>query len=97
MDERQELMQDRFNITLDDFLKEEVNTMASLGEDTYRHGMRIGREEGRTDEKVEFIVRLVTEEGWSVDKAMRFAKIADDNREVIEERVKSELSLRLKH
>lgn len=75
--------------------------MASLGEDTYRHGMRIGREEGieegRTDEKVEFIVRLVTEEGWSVDKAMRFAKIADDNREVIEERVKSELSLRLKH
>jgi len=71
--------------------------MASLGEDTYRHGIRVGRAEGReegiAEAKADFIIRLVSEEGWSLKEAMEFAKITDDNRDVIEERVRAALNL----
>ena len=92
MDERQELMENKFNIRLDDSLKQEVDSMASLGEDTYRHGVRVGKAEGRTDEKADTIIRLVKEEGWSLEKAMEFAKVTDNIRSAVEERVRSGLA-----
>ena len=66
--------------------------MASLGEDTYRHGVRVGKAEGRTDEKADTIIRLVKEEGWSLEKAMEFAKVTDNIRSAVEERVRSGLA-----
>ena len=69
--------------------------MASLGEDTYRHGIRIGKAEGlaegRAEAKASIIIRLVSEEGWSVDRAMEFAEITDDIRDVVEKKVKAAL------
>ena len=48
-------MERKYNITLDDSLKEEVNSMASLGEDTYRHGIRVGKAEGIAEGRAEGI------------------------------------------
>ena len=74
--------------------------MASMDEDAYNHGFRDGKAEGITeglakaklegkiDGKIEDAVRLVKEEGWSVDKAMAFTKIPDNYRERIERQLK---------
>ena len=78
--------------------------MLSLGEDTYRHGVRIGREEGRVEGRVEgraegiaetkadYIIRLVKDRGWSLEDAFSFADVPEDLRDNVERMVREGLN-----
>ena len=100
MNERQELMSQRFNITLSDILLREVDGMLSLGEDTYRHGLRVGREEGRAEgvaegiaeTKADLVIRLVRDRGWSLEDAFSFTEVPEDLRDTVDKMVKKGLN-----
>lgn len=100
MSERQELMSQRFNITLSDILLKEVDGMFSLGEDTYRHGLRVGREEGRAEgvaegiaeTKADLVIRLVRDKGWLLEDAFSFAEVPEDLRKTVDRMVKKGLN-----
>ena len=104
MNERRELMSQRFNITLSDILLKEVDGMLSLGEDTYRHGLRVGREEGRAEgraegvaegiaeTKADLVIRLVRDKGWLLEDAFSFAGVPEDLRETVDRMVRDGLS-----
>ena len=97
-EERHDVMKDRFNIEFDDFLDREVNRMASLGEDTYNHGFREGKAEGRAESDIiaieaatQTIIRLVKDERWPLDKAMSTVVIPDELKEKVETEVRKRL------
>ena len=78
--------------------------MFSLGEDTYRHGLRVGREEGRAEgiaegrangiaeTKADFIIRLVRDRGWSLEGAFSFEEVPENLRETVDKMVREGLS-----
>ena len=82
-----EIMKDRFNIEYDDVLREGVEKMSSLREDTYNRGFREGREEGREegiiDSLSDTLVLLMKEEGWSLEKALSLSSVPDSMREYV--------------
>ena len=70
--------------------------MFSLGEDTYRHGLRVGREEGRAEgmaeTKADLVIRLVRDKGWLLEDAFSFAEVPEDLRETVDRMVRDGLS-----
>ena len=76
------IMKDRYNLEYDDVLREGVEKMSSLREDTYNWGFREGREEGREEgsrEKgVDVIVSLVIDKNWSIEEALDFLSVSND-------------------
>ena len=70
--------------------------MFSLGEDTYRHGLRVGREEGRAEgiaeTKADNIIRLVRDRGWSLEDAFSFTEVPEDLRDTVDKMVKKGLN-----
>ena len=87
LQERQELMKSKFNITLRESIMREVNHMASLGEDTYNHGFK----EGSKETASEIVLRLVKEEGWELDRALSFLVIPNEWKEDVETEVRKRL------
>ena len=90
-----EIMKDRFNIEYDDVLREGVERMSSLREDTFNSGLRVGREEGRAEERdricIDAIMTLVTEKNWSIEEAMGLFSVSDD----MDDPIRAELFRRL--
>ena len=97
--EREDVMKDRFNIILDDFLKEEVKNVITLDEDTYNHGYREGKAEGKAEGMVEgafnnaidTAVRLVNERGWSLEDALSFVDVPGEMRDDLESEIRRRL------
>ena len=75
-------MMDRFNIEYDDVLREGVERMSSLREDTYNRGFREGKEEGRLEGSIlsisDMILFLMKDRGWSVEEAIRNTPVPKD-------------------
>ena len=77
---------DRFNIEYDDVLREGVEKLSSLREDTYNRGFREGKEEGKLEGKLEgsilsisdMILFLMKDRGWSVEEAIRNTPVPKD-------------------
>ena len=66
----------------------------SLGEDTYNHGFREGKTKGNEDTITvasQAIIRLVKDEGWTLDKAMSIVVIPDELKEKVETEVRKRL------
>ena len=88
-------MMDRFNIEYDDVLREGVERMSSLREDTYNRGfndgqvdgIERGREEGidlgMINSLSDTVVALVKEEKWSLEKAISLSSIPDGLKESV--------------
>ena len=81
-------MKDRFNIVLDDILDRRIDTMASIGQDTYDNGYDNGAE----NKSIDIIIALVSEEGWEIDRAMRLVKIPDDRSEYVRNEILKRLN-----
>ena len=69
------IMKDRYNLEYDDILREGVEKMSSLREDTYNWGFREGKEEGSKERCIDVIVSLVTEKNWSIEEALDFLSV----------------------
>ena len=68
--------------------------MSSLREDTFNSGLRVGREEGRAEERkrcIDVIITLVTEKNWSIEEAMDLFSVSDD----MDDPIRAELYRRL--
>ena len=69
--------------------------MSSLREDTFNSGLRVGREEGRAEERericIDAIITLVTEKNWSIEEAMDLFSVSDD----MDDPIRAELYRRL--
>ena len=90
-----DIMMDRFNIEYDDVLREGVERMSSLREDTYNRGfndgqvdgIERGREEGidlgMINSLSDTVVALVKEEKWSLEKAISLSSIPDGLKESV--------------
>ena len=89
MEERQELMMNKFNIALNDVINREVENMTTLDEDRINYGFRMGQ----TAEKIDTVIRLIKEENWPVEKAMSFANIPEDMRGDVERKIREQLDL----
>ena len=93
-------MTQRFNIVLDDILDRRIDTMASIGQDTYDNGyddgydsgIKQGIEQGIEIEKIDTIINLVKGEGWGLDRAMSFVKIPDCRIEFVRNEVMKRLN-----
>ena len=72
------IMKDRYNLEYDDILREGVEKMSSLREDTYNWGFREGREEGSKEKSVDVIVSLVIDKNWSIEEALDFLSVSND-------------------
>lgn len=84
-------MKDRFNIVLDDILDRRIDTMVSIGQDTYDNGFDDGYDngirQGIEQEKIDTILSLIADEGWELYRAMRFAKVSEDRSEYVRNEV----------
>ena len=92
-DERQNLMKDRFNIRLDEFISREVKEMASIGQDTYNWGFSEGSEKGQVITAAKIVINLICQEGWTLDKALAVADLDESIRPLVEEEVRKNLDL----
>ena len=95
IEERQKLISERFNIALDDVILGEVNSVASLAEDTYRHGVKDGKAEARADminQYANTVIRLMNGENWSFDKVISYIDAPDDMKDEIEKTVNEKLN-----
>ena len=89
---------DRFNTEYDDVLREGVEKLSSLREDTYDRGFREGKEEGRLEGRLEgfvlsisdMILYLMRDRGWSAEEAIRNIPVPKD----LIEPVRAEVSRR---
>ena len=69
--------------------------MASLGEDTYRHGVKDGKAEARADminQYANTVIRLMNGENWSFDKVISYIDAPDDMKDEIEKTVNEKLN-----
>ena len=82
-----DIMKDRFNIEYDDILREGVEKMSSLREDTYNWGFREGREEGSINSLSDFLVSYIKEKGIPVDEIINSPSIPDNLRESVRKEV----------
>ena len=90
-----EIMKDRFNIEYDDVLREGVEKMSSLREDTYNWGFREGKEEGREEGRQEgsvnslsdFLISYIKEKNIPVDEIINSPSIPEDLRELVRKEV----------
>ena len=87
-EERHNLIENRFNIVLNDSIVEEVNRLTSIRQDVYEWGFDDGKDEGiikgKIEKSIDIAVRLVKEEGWSKEKALSFIKIPEEHQDLIE-------------
>ena len=99
IDERQELMSEKFNISLNDAMNREVDNMASMGEDAFNYGFREGVKEGIKEgtiigikkEKIDMIVRLIKMNGNTMNEAMSIVDVPENMAEEIEKEVRKRL------
>ena len=91
IDERQELMSEKFNISLNDAMNREVDNMASMGEDAFNYGFREGVKEGIKKEKIDMIVRLIKMNGNTMNEAMSIVDVPENMAEEIEKEVRKRL------
>lgn len=89
--ERQELMSQKFNISLDDAMNREVDNMASMGEDTYKYGFSEGVKEGIKNNTIDSIVRLVKKKGMDISEAMSLMEVPEDMADEIQKEVMERL------
>ena len=86
-----EIIKDRFNIEYDDVLREGVEKMSSLREDTYNWGFREGKEEGRQEGSVnslsDFLISYIKEKNIPVDEIINSPSIPEDLRELVRKEV----------
>ena len=97
---RREVMNSRFNISLDDDMLRRLSDLTTLDEDAYNHGFREGEEaghangfnegkiEGRIETRADSVVFYAKEMGVSLDEAISKYPIPDELRSGVEAKVR---------
>ena len=89
LEERKDLLMDRFNIEMDDIMRQEFSEIMPYGEDTFNNGYDAGIDAERSrsiDAFSDTITFLVRDKGWPIDEALSLPSIPKD----LKDRVKEE-------
>ena len=92
LEEREDFLMDRFNIEMDDIMRQEFSEIMPYEEDTFNNGYDAGIDVGRIDGLSNTVVYLVKDEGWSIDKALSLPSIPDNLRGRVREEALKKLN-----
>ena len=79
LEERRGLIEEKYLFSVDDALNRGLESLASIGEDTYNKIFREGIEES----SVNTAVYLISKEGWTLEKALSVIDIPDGRRDYV--------------